>query len=422
MTALTPPRSCPTGMTELHGRADPRPTASSASSPTERVSRGVLADRAAGDGASGTRPELSSLALGCVVPDAPLTVRVRHFGRGWRVMPARIDNARHFILSPDPGVRGVIGGGYRALGGFARQTQPGSRRVIVMRSSAGVGTTLGTCAESSMFGRDPRRGRAGRVHLDRRRRDELVALDVQQVGNDVDGCVDPVVDLFDRHDQHVPMGERVDRQKGDARSSRHTNVPRISPAMIRLKIVAMPARVGCRPPDPSTPAHAGIGTKHPASYGAGLQADTIQRKGHNEVLTVISFSRRRKLAGIVAGAALAGLLIPTTAEAQQGQNACERRNNNQYDKLLECVTLAGVREHQAAFQAIADANGGTRADQIAGVRGERRLRRRDDDRGRLGRRGRAVHVRGRPSPSWSSSHRYRPATRPAASRGRRSVT
>ena len=35
---------------------------------------------------------------------------------------------------------------------------------------------------------------------------------------------------------------------------------------------------------------------------------------------------------------------------------CERRNNNEYDKLLECVTLAGVREHQAALQAIADAN------------------------------------------------------------------
>ena len=29
--------------------------------------------------------------------------------------------------------------------------------------------------------------------------------------------------------------------------------------------------------------------------------------------------------------------------------------------LLECVTLEGVRAHQAAFQAIADANGGTRA-------------------------------------------------------------
>ena len=79
-----------------------------------------------------------------------------------------------------------------------------------------------------------------------------------------------------------------------------------------------------------------------------------------------SSTRRRTLAGLIAGAALAGLLIPTTVEARPGQNACERRNNNQYDKLLDCVTLAGVREHQAAFQAIADANGGTRADQTPG--------------------------------------------------------
>ncbi|QQS26365.1 MAG: M20/M25/M40 family metallo-hydrolase [Actinomycetota bacterium] len=53
---------------------------------------------------------------------------------------------------------------------------------------------------------------------------------------------------------------------------------------------------------------------------------------------------------------MAGLFVTTTAEARVSATGCERRNNNQYDKLLECVTLAGVREHQAAFQAIADAN------------------------------------------------------------------
>ena len=41
-------------------------------------------------------------------------------------------------------------------------------------------------------------------------------------------------------------------------------------------------------------------------------------------------------------------------------NACRHRNNNTFRKLLECVTLEGVRSHQAALQAIADANGGTR--------------------------------------------------------------
>ena len=65
---------------------------------------------------------------------------------------------------------------------------------------------------------------------------------------------------------------------------------------------------------------------------------------------------RRLIVGLVAGTALAGLLVPTTAAARPSQNGCEHRNNNKYDKLLECVTSAGVREHQAALQAIADAN------------------------------------------------------------------
>jgi Zn-dependent M28 family amino/carboxypeptidase len=44
-----------------------------------------------------------------------------------------------------------------------------------------------------------------------------------------------------------------------------------------------------------------------------------------------------------------------------GTPACDTRVNNTFAKLLECVTLEGVREHQAAFQGIADVNGGTRA-------------------------------------------------------------
>ena len=49
------------------------------------------------------------------------------------------------------------------------------------------------------------------------------------------------------------------------------------------------------------------------------------------------------------------------AQALAAGAACANRANNTFDKLLECVTLDGVRSHQAAFQAIADANGGTRA-------------------------------------------------------------
>ena len=70
-------------------------------------------------------------------------------------------------------------------------------------------------------------------------------------------------------------------------------------------------------------------------------------------------SRRRVFGAI-------GILIatmawaPAAAAAPPTQLICEARNNDNLKKLLECVTLEGVREHQAAFQAIADANGGTR--------------------------------------------------------------
>jgi Zn-dependent M28 family amino/carboxypeptidase len=57
----------------------------------------------------------------------------------------------------------------------------------------------------------------------------------------------------------------------------------------------------------------------------------------------------------------AALVVPLYGgPADAGPAACEKRNNNTAAKLLECVTLEGVREHQAAFQEIADANGGNR--------------------------------------------------------------
>ena len=46
---------------------------------------------------------------------------------------------------------------------------------------------------------------------------------------------------------------------------------------------------------------------------------------------------------------------PETELASQNA-ACQNRTNNTYAKLLECVTVSGVRGHQAALQAIADAN------------------------------------------------------------------
>ena len=59
---------------------------------------------------------------------------------------------------------------------------------------------------------------------------------------------------------------------------------------------------------------------------------------------------------IVVAAVFAG--APAAAPPQV---ACDNRTNNTYDKLLECMRVQGVREHQAALQAIASANEGTRA-------------------------------------------------------------
>jgi Zn-dependent M28 family amino/carboxypeptidase len=55
-------------------------------------------------------------------------------------------------------------------------------------------------------------------------------------------------------------------------------------------------------------------------------------------------------------AALAVLLLAALVPSQAAAQACEKRTNNTYEKLLGCVTLDGVREHQQAFQDIADAN------------------------------------------------------------------
>ena len=66
---------------------------------------------------------------------------------------------------------------------------------------------------------------------------------------------------------------------------------------------------------------------------------------------------------------LAAILPAGEALAVPSQRACDTRNNNTYQKILECVRVGEVREHQAAFQAIADANGGTRAAGLPGYTG-----------------------------------------------------
>ncbi len=52
--------------------------------------------------------------------------------------------------------------------------------------------------------------------------------------------------------------------------------------------------------------------------------------------------------------------------SDESQKACKDRNNNTFKKLLTCVTLDGVRTHQAKLRDIALANNGTR---VAGTKG-----------------------------------------------------
>ena len=71
-------------------------------------------------------------------------------------------------------------------------------------------------------------------------------------------------------------------------------------------------------------------------------------------------SSRYTLGYIGSVVAAAGVLLALSGSAL-ATPACENRSNNTHAKLQECVTLDGVREHQAALQDVADANGGTRA-------------------------------------------------------------
>ena len=64
---------------------------------------------------------------------------------------------------------------------------------------------------------------------------------------------------------------------------------------------------------------------------------------------------------MLAFALACGTVVAVAPVASAGPESCENRNNNNLDKLLECVTVDNVRAHQQAFQDIADANGGTRA-------------------------------------------------------------
>ncbi|MGH9211219.1 MAG: M28 family peptidase [Acidimicrobiales bacterium] len=68
-------------------------------------------------------------------------------------------------------------------------------------------------------------------------------------------------------------------------------------------------------------------------------------------------ARRRGLS-IGAAVLLLAAIVPAGQAIAGGRHddSCDRRTNDTYEKLLECVTLQGVRAHQAALQEIADNN------------------------------------------------------------------
>ena len=76
-------------------------------------------------------------------------------------------------------------------------------------------------------------------------------------------------------------------------------------------------------------------------------------------------SHRRLIAAIAAtGLGAVGLAVTQSAEAAE-ERPCNQIQGS-VDRVLECVTLEGVLEHEQAFQDIADANNGTRASGTSG--------------------------------------------------------
>ena len=67
-------------------------------------------------------------------------------------------------------------------------------------------------------------------------------------------------------------------------------------------------------------------------------------------------SRRSRFVATSAAGLLAAAGTLATAAPAAADPAC-----NTVEALMECVTVGGVQEHLAAFQEIADANGGNRA-------------------------------------------------------------
>jgi hypothetical protein len=85
---------------------------------------------------------------------------------------------------------------------------------------------------------------------------------------------------------------------------------------------------------------------------SGSRQTTDKRRGFMNFRRTARI-RTAALVSVLVGV-LAAVLLPAAGGA--APPSCDNRNNNTYAKLLDCVTVEGVRAHQAALQRIADAN------------------------------------------------------------------
>ena len=74
----------------------------------------------------------------------------------------------------------------------------------------------------------------------------------------------------------------------------------------------------------------------------------------------------RRVVAVAAALGLGSAAFGVGSAAQADSSSKCNRNNNSVRKLLECVTLDGLLEHEEALQAIADENNGTRASGTSG--------------------------------------------------------
>ena len=76
--------------------------------------------------------------------------------------------------------------------------------------------------------------------------------------------------------------------------------------------------------------------------------------------------RAKGIVSVLAGLGIATAGLVYVPAAQAAPKGCDSRTNNSVSKLLTCVTLEGVLEHEEALQEIADENDGNRASGTSG--------------------------------------------------------